>query len=129
MSASDNLSGQFDPHTLRKGDEVEVPTAALTGHTGTWFDERDPDHGGRSYTDIDKLGQSMRSEGQQEPIILSKQPDDTFWVAEGNHRIAAALRHDIGTLKVTRGGDYAQLQRGEGIESTASRLGPRPEDD
>lgn len=80
------------------------------------------------YADIDtylgELGHSMATQGQQNPIILARQPDQTFWIAEGNHRLAAAMRAGLPTVRVTRGGDFRENQRSEEIESSASVRGP-----
>jgi hypothetical protein len=46
-------------------------------------------------------------------------------MAEGNHRLAAAERYGLETVKVQRGATYEEQMRGSGIPSTASRRGPR----
>ena len=148
VSLPDNLDD------LREGEVIEVPLADLLNRPDVWFDERDSRYGGwgvgpnqrgldawvpemgrilaegeRIGGDewIDMLGQSILTEGQREPIILSRQPDGTYWVGEGNHRLAAMERAGIETVKLKRGADYRSQMRGEGTKSTTARLGPRPD--
>jgi len=141
----------FDPSSLRAGEEVDVPTHELASHPEIWRDERDPKLGGTGagmnqrgmdamvpghrlnlspgqFADADtyfaELAHSMTTHGQKEPMILAKQSDDTFWLSEGNHRLTAALRHDIPTVRVRRGPTMNTVERFAGVDATMSVRGP-----
>ena len=142
---------RFDPSALARGEEVDVATEDLATHPNIWRDERDPKLGGLGaginqrgldamvpghrvnlaegqFADIDtyfsELAHSMKTHGQKEPMILSKQPDDTYWLSEGNHRLAAAQRHGIPTVRVQRGPTLRENERFAGIDATMSVRGP-----
>ena len=46
-------------------------------------------------TYIDAIANSMRARGQLGAGILRKQEEGGFWLAEGNHRLAAARRAEL----------------------------------
>jgi len=111
-------------HDVRAGDDIDglnargmeamVPGHRLGAGKGATGDEF-----------LDELAYSMSTKGQQQPIELRKQPDGTWWIGEGNHRVAAANRSGMPSLKVTRGPDLREMERGVGVAgmTKASKLG------
>ena len=132
MAAHHQLSNQFHPDSLGVGEETTVSPDELL-HPQIIRDERDPKLGGiggggmnqrgmdamvpghrlnmseDQFADTDayfsELAHSMVTHGQQQPLMLHRQPSGIYWLGEGNNRLAAARRHGIGELRVKRGQD------------------------
>ena len=130
---------RLDLDSIKVDEVVEVAPDSLN-NPNVWHDTRDPKLGGAgappnargmdalvpghrtnlgkgerlSDSDyLDELGYSMRTQGQRDPIEIHKQPDGSWWIGEGNHRLAAAMREGLPTVKVKRGHDMVTMNRSQ----------------